>query len=434
MVNKENKFLFFGNIGLRGKLVVTLFIGIFLISIVFGWVRIKIEQDSLRASIEAAGSGRAKALAAGASNLVAGYDYGNLEGLAKNLLNQPDVLSVTIRNDDGRPMAEFSKPGSETGLLFDAPIKFDKEEIGRASLRVSTDALEKATSAAILRIIIEQILGGILLSVIIYMLVSKIVVGPVRRLTEAMESAELDNEILGHALTFEYNDEIGKMVQVYNRLTHTLSEYHEKLQQKIDLANQALIDKNKELEKALVLVERMATTDSLTELPNRRHYDEMITLSIAQTERYGEPICLILFDLDKFKDINDTHGHGAGDDALKHMAAILRDNARKADIYARLGGDEFAIILSHTNETAAEIFVRNLQAALAKLPYSNHGVTIPFTLSIGVAQYDESMMSPQGLYFAADKACYASKRGGRNSYTLYSKLPIEAKGEPHVSK
>lgn len=418
----KNYFLFFENIGLRGKLILALFLGIVMISIFFGWVRIKTEQDHLQQSINIAGAGRAKALAAGAANLVAGYDYGNLEGLAKNLLNQPDVLAVTIRNINGRAMADFSKTTPEKGLRFDSPIQLNNREIGQASLTVSTKSLEQASAAAALRITIEQILGGLLLSFIIYLLVSRAVVAPVQRLTRAMESAETDNGNLGEALPFEFNDEIGKMVQVYNRLTVTLSDYHDKLHQKIDLADQALVEKNKELEKALALVERMATTDSLTELPNRRYYDEMIAVNVAQNERYGEPLSLVLFDLDKFKDINDTLGHPAGDAVLKHMAAILRDHARKADIPARLGGDEFAIILSHADEALAEIFVKNLRAALAAHPFIYEDKPIPCTISIGIAQFDPSMLSPEGLYFAADKACYASKRDGRNRYTLYSQL------------
>ena len=429
----KSHLLFFENIGLRGKLILALALGVLLISIFFGWIRVKIEQDQLRESINIAGIGRAKALAAGAANLVAGYDYGNLEGLARNLLNQHDVLSVTIRNNAGQAMADFSKPRKEAGLIFNSPITLDNHKIGLASLKVSTAALEKASAAAALRVTIEQTFGGILLSFIIYILVSRAIVAPVQRLTRAMESAEADNDNLGQPLTCEFNDEIGKMVRVYNRLTLTLSDYHEKLHHKIDLADQALIAKNEELEKALALVARLATTDSLTDLPNRRYYDEMISLSVAQTERYGEPLSLILFDLDKFKEINDTHGHVAGDEALKHMAGILRDRARKADIPLRLGGDEFAIILSHTDEMLAEKFVNNLRADLAAHPFTYHDVPMPFTISAGIAQYNIAMLSPQGLYFAADKACYASKRSGRNRHTLYSQLTSDEQQRSHAS-
>ncbi len=225
-------------------------------------------------------------------------------------------------------------------------------------------------------------------------------------------------------------DEIGRLVSVFNTMNKSLASYHEKLRSKIDFANQELREKNvqlggrtRELEQALDLLSTMATTDWLTELPNRRKFDETLSRMFHQSERYAEEITLVLFDIDHFKRINDSHGHGAGDAVLRDIATLMRLHVRKSDLPARLGGDEFAIVLYHTNSEQARMFVEIFLESVRAHPFEYEGTHLNISLSVGIAQYNHSMKAPQALYYAADKALYQAKNGGRDCCSLFLEVP-----------
>jgi diguanylate cyclase (GGDEF)-like protein len=169
----------------------------------------------------------------------------------------------------------------------------------------------------------------------------------------------------------------------------------------------------------------MATTDWLTKLPNRRQFDDGLEQMLSQAERFKEPLVLALIDVDNFKDINDSHGHAAGDEVLRQIGAFLKDAVRRSDTPARLGGDEFAILLYHTGEQQAEMLVRQLLRKIKEHVFSFNGQKISVTVSAGIAEFSPLNNTKQSLYFAADKALYTAKHRGRDQYALYSLLPWE---------
>ncbi|MBS1146865.1 MAG: diguanylate cyclase, partial [Proteobacteria bacterium] len=278
------------------------------------------------------------------------------------------------------------------------------------------------------RIFIEQITFGAILGLIVYLFTARGIVSPIHKLTMAMEEAvKKGDSFVARDLAVKSRDEIGRLVSVFNTLNQSLASHHRQLQSKIDFANEELRNKNiqlggrtQELEQALDLLSTMATTDWLTELPNRRKFDETLSQMFYQSERYGNPITLVLFDIDHFKQINDSHGHGAGDEVLRDISTLLRLQARKSDQPARLGGDEFGIVLHHTNASQAEIFVKSFMASVQDQVFDYDGFRLEIGISVGVAQYDAAMKSPQELYYAADKALYQSKNEGRSCYRVFS--------------
>ncbi len=198
------------------------------------------------------------------------------------------------------------------------------------------------------------------------------------------------------------------------------------MQGKIEFADQELREKNiqlgartRELEHALDLLNTMATTDWLTELPNRRKFDESMSRMFHQSERFAEDITLVLFDIDHFKQINDSHGHSAGDEVLRDIGILLRLHVRKTDLPARLGGDEFGIVLYHTTAAQATLFVEKFLNDVRAYDFSYQGRPLTVRLSVGLAQYDSAMNEPQALYYAADKALYRAKQQGRDGYCTH---------------
>ena len=134
---------------------------------------------------------------------------------------------------------------------------------------------------------------------------------------------------------------------------------------------------------AFLSLNEQATRDWLTGLYNRRYFEETLADHIETANRYNRELSLVLFDLDDFKQINDTHGHDAGDEALRKFAALLKESARKADIVCRHGGDESAVILPETGEANAVKFVERVlkkttipaTAGIAALPCENLAAT-----------------------------------------------------------
>jgi diguanylate cyclase (GGDEF)-like protein len=158
----------------------------------------------------------------------------------------------------------------------------------------------------------------------------------------------------------------------------------------------------------VVELENKAHEDVLLPVMNRRGFDLELERTLAYIKRHGTDVSLIFIDLDDFKSINDTHGHGAGDAALLHLTDILMANVRRSDVVARLGGDEFAILLHRADEEAALMKADQLAQGLASSGLIYEGKEIPMSLTAGTTQLRGSDTSVAALA-RADKLMYAGK-------------------------
>ncbi len=178
---------------------------------------------------------------------------------------------------------------------------------------------------------------------------------------------------------------------------------------------EALARQARQLEEANERLAQLARTDDLTGLCNRRYFMDSLRHECALALRHKIPLCLMILDLDHFKEINDTYGHLVGDRALQAAAALLPTIARETDIVSRVGGEEFAILLPYTELDGAFVLAERLRAHMAATSIEAHGQTIHLTCSIGVADYQihagEEMVS---LYRRADHAMFDAKAAGRN--------------------
>ncbi|MFB2835769.1 PAS domain S-box protein [Floridanema evergladense] len=165
-------------------------------------------------------------------------------------------------------------------------------------------------------------------------------------------------------------------------------------------------------------LKKLATIDGLTQIANRRRFDEYLNLEWFRLRREKASLSLILFDIDYFKLYNDTYGHLAGDDCLRQVATVISAISRRsADLFARYGGEEFAVILPHTNLSGATHLAELIRQAIHKLeiPHSQSLVSDRLTVSLGVACIvPDAQLSPQDLINAADRALYTAKQQGRD--------------------
>jgi diguanylate cyclase (GGDEF)-like protein len=182
-------------------------------------------------------------------------------------------------------------------------------------------------------------------------------------------------------------------------------------------------DQNRARDAAL----RMSALDSLTGLYNRPFLFAATAREIARSERSGRGFCLVMLDLDDLKEVNDRHGHHAGDAVLRGVAETLRASIRRIDVAARYGGDEFVALLPETDPTGGWVVAEKIRLAMAGRPIP--GVTLTPTVSLGVVAYPSDGRSADTLMVSADRAMYVAKRGGKDRVARAGReasvIPIE---------
>jgi diguanylate cyclase (GGDEF)-like protein len=161
-------------------------------------------------------------------------------------------------------------------------------------------------------------------------------------------------------------------------------------------------------------LEKLATTDGLTGLVNRRQFIALAEGELARFRRYRRPVSMLLLDIDEFKAINDRFGHDVGDRMIVHVAMLCDENKRDADVVARVGGEEFAVLLPETDLEDACAVGERLRRLVSTRPLKASGVALPVTVSFGVAEFDATMTGVSDLIKLADRMLYRAKRGGRN--------------------
>ncbi len=162
-------------------------------------------------------------------------------------------------------------------------------------------------------------------------------------------------------------------------------------------------------------LEKLAITDDLTGLFNRRYFLDVAEREIARALRFGKPFATILLDIDGFKKINDSHGHGAGDVVLVTLSSICQRHCRKIDTFARYGGDEFYFLLPECSREEALTFAERIRSAIEQVRVDYEGHSIPVTASLGVQTFAGSEDSLDRLLIRTDNAMYAAKQAGKNT-------------------
>jgi len=305
-----------------------------------------------------------------------------------------DAVSVPWSgNGDGA-----HKPGIDLFVtLADDPANASPEQIEHAvHLRIGInfdDVIQTDTPRVIWRMIFFTLIVAVALLVGLVLLL-KHILRPVRELhlgLRAVASGDLDYQVPVYS-----HDEVGQLARAFNATTARLKAAFER-------------------------IEELATRDPLTNLPNRRTFDERIAAEAARSRRYGHPFGLIMMDLDRFKSVNDQYGHPAGDEVLKFIARIIEANVRETDLPARIGGEEFAVILPETTQREIEAVAEKLRSAVgSSSPPARQGLPedVVITISAGAACSAGHLVTPESMLSAADAALYHSKGHGRNRVTM----------------
>jgi diguanylate cyclase (GGDEF)-like protein len=174
---------------------------------------------------------------------------------------------------------------------------------------------------------------------------------------------------------------------------------------------------------------RMSTVDALTGLYNRSFFFTALEREIARGDRSGRAFCLVMLDLDDLKSVNDRFGHLAGDQVLRSISDIVKGGVRKIDVAARYGGDEFVALLPETDPTGGWVLAEKIRQTVAE--QGMPGIDPVPTVSVGVVSYPADGRSADALLVSADRAMYASKRGGKNRVARATAEPMVVSIEAH---
>ena len=170
-----------------------------------------------------------------------------------------------------------------------------------------------------------------------------------------------------------------------------------------------------ELRESVSSTMQLAVVDELTGLYNRRYFDRHLSLMFTKAQQQGRHMAILMLDLDYFKAVNDTHGHGAGDEVLREFALRLQRNIRGVDLACRYGGEEFVVLMPDTDEAIAGAVAERVRASVADREFSvDTDVELTLTVSAGIAAIDNDDAHPEALLKRADNALYRAKRDGRN--------------------
>ncbi len=206
---------------------------------------------------------------------------------------------------------------------------------------------------------------------------------------------------------------IAKEIQEHNRKE---AIQRQKTQQQLD----DLVDKIKTMESEscdlktkLKIANNQALRDTLTGLPNRNAYNERLAIEMARWKRYHSPLSIIIWDIDYFKNINDTYGHKAGDKVLQLIARLLSEHSRATDFLSRFGGEEFTMLLPNTDKQSALILANQLRKTVEKTGFNASGSSVDITISCGVTEFIDND-TDETAFERADQALYQAKEQGRN--------------------
>lgn len=167
----------------------------------------------------------------------------------------------------------------------------------------------------------------------------------------------------------------------------------------------------------------LVVRDGLTQIANRRRFEEEAAREFGRARRYGRPLSLILFDIDRFKDINDAYGHLCGDSVLKKVVELTRLQLRSEQLFARVGGEEFVILCPEGEAESAGMLAERVRSELASHVFAHAAATFTVTCSFGIASLGEKIATVEELYETADRALYRSKNAGRNTVTVWQEAP-----------
>ncbi|MGW8246522.1 MAG: diguanylate cyclase [Acidiferrobacterales bacterium] len=428
--------------GIRQKVILALVTVLLIAMGVGSWVTLHEEKSRTLAEIERRGKDISRFVAESLAFSVVGYDYHTIQLLTDKITQTGDISYARVISAKGNTMGESgtlpTNNAEEPGTaLFNQPIEFENRKVGTLVLGLETASTIDRLEANTRTLLFRRVLVIVLIAIAEFFALSVLIIRPLRSMSDSLARGLKSDNSMIEELPVTTHDELGHLANQFNSLHEQLNKTNLALQSKIESADKKLIQNNEQLrlqsEELIMINEefrKLAITDPLTGLYNRRYFERAVKDELALALRHGDKHCVLLIDIDNFKNINDTYGHLEGDRVLQKFADTLKKQLRAADILSRMGGEEFVVLCKRVKEKDVLSIAEKFRKQIEKMSIEIGSDTVHVTACIGVA------LLPKGpddtieeILNEADEALYYCKRTGRNRSQLYNELP----GNPESS-
>lgn len=438
--------------GLRLKLGLTVGALITAVFAVYGFVTVQAQRDIFLQEMEHRGVALLRAFAIPSAVAMANNDTPTIDNYVVEFSEAASDLNLqylAVMDYDGKIIAhteagEYGKvyrdAFTQEALKSEAPIAREQRLDDDRSLLVVTvpvvsglrwgtlragftlDEVEAAIASSRNRVLLFALALALSSTALAYFVLSLLVINPVLRMRGM--AARFGQGRLDARVRLWQADEVGQLAKALNGMAQQIQDYTESLEQQVEARTGELASANVKLVRVNEQLERLARTDPLTGLHNRRHFMEQLDMEVKRGARVHHQFAVILLDVDHFKNFNDTNGHPEGDNLLQRLSHLLQINLRSTDHIARFGGEEFVILLLDNGPAEGFATAVKLQQAVAAqpFPFEENQPSGQLTISVGVSFYPHDSRDGRKLIQYADEALYRSKELGRNRVTRYEQM------------
>ncbi len=349
-----------------------------------------------------------------------------LSSIAQGMNEMPLVYRVEIIDPNHKPLynqgEESSALSEDEELTYSYPLyqmhDGNKIFLADVTLRSSDRAIFERLKVGFTMLFLNAMIKSLALITLFYIAFHKHLEVPLNALMHQISDLKTDKKSLIDVKWKRINELSILQGKFNGLLKHIYAEEERRIEMVQDQNRrlEALVqERTSELERLNCELQKLATTDALTQIANRSSLDAVLQHSIAEYTRYQRPFCVVMIDIDFFKSINDTYGHLVGDTVLKSVAQLIQSQIRSVDTVGRWGGEEFMIVYREIGCQGGSTLAENIRQSVENYPFE--GVE-RVTISMGVAQY-RSGTSAEELLREVDAALYDSKEHGRNRVTSY---------------
>ena len=435
--------------GLRAKLAFAVLSVVVLAVAAYVFTAIRHEERVLQRETESRAVALLRAFAIPCGVAMANNDTPTLDNYVVKLseaASSLDLRHMAVLDFQGRVVSHtrqgefglvYDDPFTRTALAAESPQTRNVVENGEPVLEVavpvvsglrwgtisasfSLSNVERAIAARRTRVFVFALVMMSIPGLIAFLTLHRLVVRPIEKMQGMAERVSRGE--LAARVAIRSRDEVGQLAEQLNAMAQRIEDYTASLEKRVEERTHELAAANSQLVEVNQQLERLAKTDPLTGLYNRRQFMEQLDFEIRRGARNPHQFALILLDVDHFKSYNDAHGHSAGDELLQRMAALLSLNLRGTDVIARYGGEEFVVLLLDTGADEGYATAHKLQQVVEAQPFPREE-TQPngkLTISVGVAFYPHDSRDGRKLIDYADRALYKSKERGRNTVTRWA--------------
>lgn len=432
MSENSSKIVF--KLGVRQKVLLVLMLVLLTSLSISGWFALQEERENMLKEVDQRGSDISRFAAKSLAYSVVGYDYHTIDLLLNEIVKSNDVGYSKVVNKKGNTMAEAGIvpiKDSTNMVLFKENIRVNNDVVGTLTLGISTDKTMRHLEEQKFSLIKREALIILLIVFGEFVALSIIIIKPVGIMSKFIRESERDEGVSLGTIPINSNDEFGELANQFNELSKNLNNANAELRTRVDYAdeeliktNNLLLDRSRELMELNEEFKKLSITDSLTGLFNRRYFEETLAREIDLAKRHGDIISVLVLDIDKFKNVNDTYGHMHGDNVIKMIAIIMKERLRDSDVLSRFGGEEFVIVCRNTSRDNSIYLAEELRKTVEQQVTCSGKDEIKVTISIGIVTVDKGNIGDyaDNMFKFADIALYHSKEHGRNLVTHYDDI------------